>query len=232
MHFGSRGDVETGSVMFLSLKCGLTPVHRDSSTRLLVLSWCKWFIQFTLNLKLQIPLWRIWRVSVSSLTWQPPLHTGKSLVGPERWDIWPWVEWHRSNMCSMADKSCQPARWCTSHLIVSGWTMAGMTWIVIFILESRHRKSDQSQDVPHLLPDSWVWLIHRSAGLHPACTGWTQGLYQGSSETILLLRMNLLINWLSVVLWSYHTTAASFHSNRMLILLRATCTEHHSFIRI
>lgn len=55
-------------------------------------------------------------------------------------------------------------------------------------------------------------------------------LYQVSSETIPLL-MNLLINWPSVLLWN--TSAASFHSNRMLILLlRATCTGHHSFIHL
>lgn len=75
-------------------------------------------------------------------------------------------------------------------------------------------------------------VIHRSAGVHPACTEYTY---------IKLALKHSLYWW---IYWStdhrcyygamfYHTSAASFHSNRMLILLlRATCTGHHSFIHL
>lgn len=91
-----------------------------------------------------------------SLTWQPPLHTGESPGGTERWDIWPLVEWQRSNMCNTSDKSEQPTRWhirrtftwlCLSKLCYD--------LIVFFISGIRHRQPDHPQDVAAVHLPTW-----------------------------------------------------------------------------
>lgn len=212
-----------------------------------VVSWWKVDLQVITEAQSnRVPL------SVSSLTWQPPLHTGKSLVGPERWDIWPSVEWHRSNMCSMTDKSCQPSKvahqspdyvWVNNgwHVLDSHFHFRKQTqeagsksrcssfasWFMSLILKN----AKPARESWPLMQEA-AGVIHHSAGVHPACTKYTY---------IKLALKQSLYWW---IYWStdhrcyygamfYHTSAASFHSNRMLILLlRATCTGHHSFIHL